>query len=126
MNIVLWMVAGLLAAAFLFAGSFKLSHGNKVVEKGMAWAEDFSDTAVRGIGLAEMLGALGLILPAATGVATWLVPVSAALLFVTMVGAVITHVRRKEPAAAAIPAAVLGALALFVAIGRFAIAPFGG
>lgn len=126
MNIVLWIVAGLIALAFAAAGLPKLMQGKKIVDKGMAWAEDFSDKAIRAIGAAEVLGALGLILPAVTGIATSIVPVAAGLLFLLMVGAVITHVRRNEPAAASIPAAVLGVLALFVAIGRFAIAPFGG
>lgn len=126
MNIVLWIVAGLVAAAFLGAGSLKLAQGKKVEEKGMAWARHFSDAGVRGIGLAEVLGALGLILPAVTGIATWLVPAAAIGLVVTMIGAVVVHLKDKEGPQAFVAPAVLGLLAAFVAVGRIWIEPFGG
>ena len=126
MNITLWVVAGLLAAGFLFSGAFKVAQGKKVEEKGMRWASLYSDKGVRAIGAAEVLGALGLILPAVTGIATWLVPVSAAGLALTMVGAAIAHAKVKDPAGAFIPVAVLGALAVFVAVGRAFIEPFSG
>lgn len=122
MDIALWIVAGLLAALFAFAGVNKLLQGKRVVDKGMGWAEEFSDTGVRLIGLAEVLGALGLILPAVTGIVTWLVPAAAIGLAVAMFGATIVHVRRKEPFIVTI---VLTVVALFVAVGRIWIAPFG-
>lgn len=62
---------GLAAAAFLMAGAMKLSQGKGVGEKGMAWARHYSDQGIRGIGVAEVLRALGLILPAVTGIAVW-------------------------------------------------------
>ncbi len=126
MNIVLWIVAGLVAAAFLGAGSLKLSQGKKVEDKGMAWAKHFSDAGVRGIGLAEVLGALGLILPAVTGIAVWLVPAAAAGLVVTMIGAAVVHLKDKDGPQALVGPAVLGLLAAFVAVGRIWIEPFGG
>ena len=84
----------------------------------MAWVDDFSPTSVRLIGTAEILGALGLVLPAVTGIAPILTPIAAVGLVVIMVGAAITHVRRKEPAI--VPAnIVLLVLAVVVAWGRF-------
>ena len=120
MNIALWALAGLAAAIFLMAGLMKATQPKaKLAANGMAWTEDFAQNQIRLIGLAEILGALGLVLPGATGIATWLVPVAAALLAVTMVGAIVTHVRRSEPAT---PAIVLLVLALVVAVGRAFVA----
>ncbi len=66
MNLVLWIVAGLLAAAFAAAGLMKLTQPKaKLAASGMAWTEDLSGGAVKGIGAVEVLGAIGLILPAA-------------------------------------------------------------
>jgi hypothetical protein len=126
MDVVLWIVAGLAAAAFFMAGATKLALGKKVEEKGMAWAKHYSDGGVRGIGVAEVAGALGLILPAVTGIATWLVPSAALGLVVVMVGAVRRHTIDGEGLKGSMPAIVLGVLALVVAIGRIWIAPFGG
>lgn len=119
MHVTLWIVQSLLAAAFLGAGVLKLVRTRRqLAGSGMGWAEDFSDGAVKGIGAVEVLGALGLVLPAALGVATVLTPLAAAGLFLVMAGAVVTHLRRAE-ASQSIPAAVLGVLALAVAILRF-------
>ena len=62
----------------------------------MGWVEDVSDPGVRTIGALEVLGALGLLLPALTGMATVLVPVAAVGLALVMVGAAATHWRRGE------------------------------
>ncbi|HWU08252.1 MAG TPA: DoxX family protein [Streptomyces sp.] len=119
MNLVLWIIAGLLAAAFAAAGLMKLTQPKaKLAASGMAWTEDFSDGQVKGIGAVEVLGAIGLVLPAATGIATVLTPLAAAGLAVTMVGAAITHLRRGEGSMVPINV-VLGGLALFVAVMRF-------
>ena len=119
MNIVLWVIAALLAAAFLGSGFMKLSQSKAaLIEKGMAWANDFSPTAIRGIGALEVVGAVGLILPAALDVAPVLTPLAAAGLALVMAGAVAEHLRlgeRKE----LFPALVLGVLALVVAVLRF-------
>lgn len=119
MNIVLWVIAGLLAAAFLGAGVMKLSQSKeKLAASGMAWTEDFSAGAVKAIGAAELLGAIGLILPAVLDIAPVLVPLAATGLAVTMIGAVVVHVRRGETQAIA-PSAVLFVLSAVVAWGRF-------
>jgi uncharacterized membrane protein len=120
MNIVLWIVTGFLAAVFLGSGITKLIRPQDRLEAlGMRWAADMRASTVKGIGLAEVLGAIGMILPGVTGVATFLVPIAATGLVVTMVGAVITHVRRGDGAKAVLPSAVFGLLVLFVAVGRF-------
>ncbi|MEU4161767.1 DoxX family protein [Actinoplanes sp. NPDC026670] len=119
MNIVLWVIAGLLAAAFLGAGGMKLSQSKeKLAASGMAWTEDFSAGAVKAIGAAELLGAIGLILPALLDIAPVLVPLAATGLALTMIGAVVVHLRRGETQAIA-PSAVLFVLSAIVAWGRF-------
>ena len=119
MNITLWIVAAVLALAFLGAGAMKLAQPKeKLAASGMGWTESFSSGAVKAIGAAEVLGALGLILPALTGIATFLVPLAATGLVLIMVGAIITHLRRKEGQMVVVNV-ILGALALFVSIGRF-------
>lgn len=79
---------------------------------------DFSANTVRFIGAMELLGGIGLILPAATGIAPILTPIAATGLAIIMVLAAATHVRRKEPSGVAFTA-VLFVLAVLVAWGRF-------
>ena len=119
MNVVLWIIAGLLAAAFVAAGLMELTQPkHKLAASGMAWTEDFSNGQIKTIGAVEVLGALGLILPAALGIAEILTPLAAAGLALTMVGAAITPLRRKEGSMVPINV-VLGGLAVFVAVMRF-------
>ena len=119
MNVVLWIVAGVLAVAFLGSGLMKLAQPReKLVESGMGWAGDFSPGAVKAIGALEVLGALGLILPAALDIAPVLVPLAATGLALVMVGAIVVHARRKETPMVVINVVLL-ALAAFVAWGRF-------
>jgi uncharacterized membrane protein len=122
MNVVLWIVQGLLAAAFAMAGVTKSTQPKDKLAERLPWVEDFSPATVRFIGIVELAAALGLILPAATGIAPILTPLAATGLAVVMVLAAITHARRKEPSGIAVNA-VLFALAAFVAWGRFG--PYG-
>jgi uncharacterized membrane protein YphA (DoxX/SURF4 family) len=118
-NVVLWIIAGVLAAAFLAAGLMKLGQPKKkLADSGMGWVEDFGPGTVRTIGALEVLAAIGLILPAALDIAPVLVPVSALALVVLMLGAAITHTRRREPQLIVINAVLL-VLAAVVAWGRF-------
>ena len=119
MNIVLWVVAGLLALAFLASGVSKVTGERSAMIKKTPYVEDFSQNAVRLIGAVEILGAIGLILPAALGVVPVLVPVAATGLALVMIGAAVVHVRRGDGVQAAIPSLVLAVLAAFVAWGRF-------
>ncbi len=119
MNVVLWIVAGLLALAFLAAGGLKLARTKEqLAASGMGWVEDFSPQVIKAIGALEVLGAVGLIVPAAVGVAPVLSALAAAGLAAVMVGAILTHARRREAPMIAVNAVLL-ALALFVAIERF-------
>lgn len=117
MNTVLWIVQILLAVAYGVAGVLKSTQGRKLLDK-MPWVEDFSDRTVRFIGVMELLGAIGLVLPAATGIATWLTPLAATGLVVVQLLAVATHLRRKEPQVVPVNL-VLALLAAFVAWQRF-------
>ncbi|WP_167104906.1 DoxX family protein [Mycobacterium sp. DL592] len=119
MNLALWIVAGVLAVMFAGAGVFKLvSTPEKLVESGMGWAADFSAPTVKLIGLLELLGAIGLVVPALVHIAPVLVPLAALGLAATMIGAAVVHARRKETPMIAVNVVLL-ALALFVAWGRF-------
>jgi uncharacterized protein YjeT (DUF2065 family) len=84
----------------------------------MAWVEDFSQRTVRIIGALEVLGAIGIVLPALSGIVPSLTPLAAAGLVLTMIGAALTHLRRTEYGYIAVNAVVL-IVAAFVAYGRF-------
>lgn len=120
MDVALWIVSGLLAAVFLGAGLTKIAQPKAKLQANpqLAWTEDFSDPAIKGIGAAEVLGAAGLILPELLDVAEVLTPLAAVGLAILMVGAAITHTRRGERQPLPVNA-VLFALAVFVAVGRF-------
>ncbi|GAA1214312.1 DoxX family protein [Pseudonocardia alaniniphila] len=118
MNVVAWVLQIVLAAAFLAAGGMKVARPKPVlVSAGMGYAADFSDGAIKAIGLIEVIGAVGLILPWLLGVAPALTPLAAVGLALVMAGAVVVHIRRKEQYAAAL---VLGLLSLVLAVIRFA------
>lgn len=118
MNVVLWVLQGLLGAAFLMAGLMKMTQPKDKLAPRLPWVEDYSVGTVRFIGVAELLGALGLILPAATGILPILTPIAATALTVVMVLAAITHGRRREPSAIAFNAVLFTLLAV-VAGGLF-------
>jgi hypothetical protein len=119
MNLALWIIAIVLAVAFAGSGLLNLVRSKEqLVASGFGWAEDFSTSTIRLIGVAEVLGAIGLILPAAVHIAPILVPVAAVGLALVMVGAAVVHGRRKEAPMVAINAVLL-ALAVVVAWGRF-------
>jgi uncharacterized membrane protein YphA (DoxX/SURF4 family) len=119
MDTVLWILQGLLAALFLATGLTKLTQPRAKMAAGpMHWAADVTDAQFRAIGLVEVAGAVGIILPAALGIAPALSALAAAGLVLTMIGATATHVRYGETNRLAVPLAVL-ALALLVAVERF-------
>ncbi len=97
MVIAYWIVAGLLALAYLAAGGAKLLQPQEKLAPRMAWAGDFPAWSVKTIGLLEVLGAIGLILPPLTGIAPILAPLAAVGLVLVQLGAVITHFIRREP-----------------------------
>jgi uncharacterized membrane protein YphA (DoxX/SURF4 family) len=122
MNTVLWIVQILLALAFGMAGLAKLTQPKEKLATNMGWVNDFSPNIVRGIGALELLGAIGLIVPALTNILPILTPLAAVGLVLTMAGAALTHLRRKEMPMIAINLVLL-ALAAFVVYGRFVAVP---
>ena len=87
---------------------------------GAAWAETFSPSTIKLIGLLEVLGAVGLVAPMATGILPWLTPLAAVGLGLLMVGAVATHLRFREYPNALLPLTV-SLLAAFVVYGRVSV-----
>lgn len=120
MNTALWIIAGLLAVAFLVGGGAKvIMPKEKIAATPLGgWVDDFSAGSVKAIGTLEVLAAVGLILPAALDIAPILVPLAAVGLMLLMAGAAVVHVRRHEFKVIAANMAYL-ALAGFVAWGRF-------
>jgi uncharacterized membrane protein YphA (DoxX/SURF4 family) len=118
MNVAIWVLQILLALAFLAAGVTKITQPRQKLATNMGWVEDFSDPAVRSIGTLEILGALGLLVPALTGVATVLVPIAAVGLALLMIGAAATHRRRGELPMIGVNTVLL-LLAVVVAWARF-------
>lgn len=120
MNIALWIVQGLLAVVYLAAGGLKVIRPREqlVASGRFEWMKDNSDAIVKAVGAVELLGALGLILPEATGIARILTPIAAVGLVVVQIGALRVHLTRHERQP--LPANVtLLLLAVFVAVGRF-------
>lgn len=123
MHTTLWILAGVLAALFAGTGLAKLVVPREKLAATMAWTKDSTDQQVKLLGAAELAGAVGLVLPAALDIAPVLVPVAAICLALTMVGAVVVHVRHREGAVVAAPALIL-ALCVLVAWGRLGPHPF--
>jgi len=122
-NIALWIVAGLLALAFLLAGFMKATRPLDSLKKNMPWTQDVPRPFVRFIGVAEILAAIGLILPAITGIQQWLVAAAAGGLVIVMLSAAFFHAGRKEWQNIG-GNVVLLLLAVFILVGRLAWSPF--
>jgi hypothetical protein len=117
-NLALWIVAGLLAAVFLLAGSTKLFFARERLARAPSggWALDFSVGFVKTLGAVEVLGAVGLLLPALLDIV--LVPLAALGLGLIMIGAATVEFRRKEFGHVLVNLTYLGLIA-FVVWGRF-------
>lgn len=122
MLIVLWIVRILLALAFLMAGFMKSFMPLEGLKKNMAWVAVTPAALVRFIGIAELLGAIGLILPILTGILPWLTIAAAVGLAVAMLCAAVFHAVRKEYSGIA-PSIVLLLLTLFVVVGHLVWVP---
>jgi len=118
MTYALWIVQGLLAALFLFAGGMKLVLPIEEMTKQMPMPGWF----LRFIGVAEVLGGIGLILPGLLRIRPGLTPLAAAGLVIIMIGATALTLASGPVATAIIPL-VVGLLAAFVAYGRWRLAP---
>jgi uncharacterized membrane protein YphA (DoxX/SURF4 family) len=121
MNVLAWVLAGLLAALYLTAGATKLLQPKeKLLAQGnMNWVEDFDGNQLKAIAALEILGAVGLILPWALGIAPVLTPIAAVGLAVIQAGAIRTHLRRGEKQVLPLNAVLL-VVAVVVAVLRFA------
>ncbi|GAA3457635.1 DoxX family protein [Dactylosporangium matsuzakiense] len=118
MNIFLWVLQCLLGVAFVGAGVTKATQPVEKLAEKMSWVPRYSKGTVRFIGIVEILGGLGLILPWATGIAPILTPLAAVGLAIIMLLAIVDHARAKEYPMIVVNL-VLGALAVIIAIGRF-------
>jgi putative oxidoreductase len=122
MNIALWVIQALVGLAFLAAGFPKAFRPIEEVAKRMPWAGRSPVWFVRFVGVAEILGAIGLILPAATKILPWLTVAAAIGLVVVMVSAIIFHVARKEYSHLGLNVVLL-LLAALIIVGRVAWVP---
>ena len=118
MNVALWIIQGLLAALFVFSGGMKLVLPIEKMQDPVALPGLF----LRFIGVCELLGGIGLILPSLLRIRPGLTPLAAAGLVVIMIGAVVISVIYMGVASALIPLLV-GILAAFIAYGRSRLAP---
>jgi uncharacterized membrane protein YphA (DoxX/SURF4 family) len=118
LNASLWTAQTLLALLFLFAGVFKLI--TPAAE--MAKQSPLPVAFIQFIGICEVLGGFGLILPGLTRIRTGLTPLAAAGLVIIMIGAVVVTVA-TAPVTMAILPVVTGGVATFVAYGRWRVAP---
>ena len=118
MNVALWIAQVLLAVAFGLAGFTKLSRSRLALAGQMGWVENVTDFQLKAIGGLEVLAVIGLVVAPFVPFAGYLAPLAAVGLVLLMAGAAVTHLRRGElPQVAG--NAVLLAVALFVAVGRF-------
>jgi len=115
MNLGLWIIQGLVALVMLLTGGFKIVTPKAKIELKLQWAKTWEPTPIKLLGLAEVLGAVGLIVPGVTGILPVLTSVAAVCLAILMGGATKTHLDLKEPP---YPSAILGVLCLLIAIGR--------
>jgi hypothetical protein len=124
MTYVLWIIQGLLALLYLFTGGTKLVLPLEVLTEQFPLPGLF----VRFIGVAELLGAIGLILPGLLGIRPGLTPLAAAGLVIIMIGATVLTLAGVAPggAALALIPLVVGILSAFVAYGRWRLAPYRG
>ncbi len=121
MTYALWIVQGLLALLFLWAGGIKLV----LPLEALAGPVPLPGPFLRFIGVAEVLGAIGLILPGLLRIRPGLTPLAAAGLVIIMIGATVITLMGGAVAPALIPV-VVGLLAAFVAYGRWRLAPHRG
>ncbi len=122
MNIALWIVQIFLALLFIATGAQKLRQSRELLMQGSftAYAADFPSGFLRILGVLELLGGLGLVLPQATGFLPQLTPLAAIGLAIIMAGAVNLRLRRGEGRMAMATVVVL-LLTLFVVYGRYSL-----
>ncbi|MFE9662823.1 DoxX family protein [Streptomyces sp. NPDC005955] len=118
MNVFLWVLQILLVLVMLAAGGSKLAQSREKLAVSMNWVNSFTPAQIRGIGVLEVLAAIGLVAPAATDLAPVWTPIAAVGVALLMIGAAITHLRARELPSIAVNA-VLFVIAVVIAWGRF-------
>jgi putative oxidoreductase len=121
MNSVLWIIQALLALLFLLIGGPTVFLPRSTLQRIIPLAMRIP-TALRWIGISELLGAIGLLAPGLTGIAPWLTVAAALGLVIVLIGALVTHIRDGEFSHLWFPALLL-LLTLFVALGRGMLVP---
>ncbi|MGD1095347.1 MAG: DoxX family protein [Bryobacteraceae bacterium] len=121
LNIVLWITQWLLATLFLFAGGFKLVLPAIEMQKQSTLPVSF----LRFIGVAEVFGGLGLILPGLLRIRVGLTPLAAVALVIIMIGATVTTIGSRNIGQAPLPI-VTGVLLVWIAYARLWLAPLRG
>jgi uncharacterized membrane protein YphA (DoxX/SURF4 family) len=124
MSIALWIVQALAAFMFLASGFMHAFRFESFASsRRTSWARDLGPARLRVIGLLEIAGAIGVILPGLVGVDPWLTGIAALGLVAIMIGAAAFHLRRSEMQSLPINA-FMAAIAAIVAVGRTVVAPF--
>src|SRR5215207_4012522 len=106
MNIALWIVQVLLGGMFMMAGVMKGFQYERA-KASLFWVKDVPRRLVTFIGISELLGGLGLLLPAITGILPWLIPLAGAGLALVMILAIGFHASRREAQAIGFNAVLL-------------------
>lgn len=126
MSIAVWIVSGILAAAYLFSGSNKVFRSRDALKSTMTYVESLTPWQVKVIGVLELLGAFGLIVPMLAGLlipslagVAILTPIAGVCLALLQIGAFSLHVRRGEAKIASVVNGLLFLAAVFVAVSRF-------
>jgi hypothetical protein len=112
----LWIAQGLTALVFLLTGTLKLVTPKEKLVLKMHWAATWAPGRIKLLGLAEVLGAIGLVLPAALNIMPALTPIAAICLAILMLGAVQMHRLFRENF---MPALVLAVVCIAIAVERF-------
>ncbi|ORM26824.1 DoxX family protein [Williamsia sp. 1135] len=125
MNATLWVMAIVLSLAFLVGGASQLVMSKekyRSLGESQHWVDDFGAGHIKVIGVIKVIGALGLVLPAAVGLAPWVVPLAASGLMLVMAGAATTRFRRDEWQLM-VGDVIFLSLFAFLAWGRFGLEP---
>ena len=109
MSVIYWIITLLLAAFYLCSGGMKLVRSNDQLRPMMGWIDTIPMPVVRIIGVLEIAGSLGLVLPPLAGVAPPLAVAAAAGLALLQVGGIIVHLRRGEARVLGLNVVLLGA-----------------
>lgn len=116
MDVALWIAQGLVASIVAIAGAVKLFVPKERLERRMHWATSWPAGRIKLLGAAELAGAVGVVVPAATGIAPILTPVAAVCIAILMAGAVHAHVKLRE---SFVPPIAVGIVCMAIAVGRF-------